>query len=63
MVKEEPSEIRRLTRKKYDFAESRLRRVFDIADNEYILDFEYDKSNSTLVLTTLIDCDEKQGDR
>lgn len=60
---ERPSEKRRLIRRRYDMAEVRMRRMFDIADNEFILDFVYDKPNSTLVLTTLLDHERKEGDR
>ena len=52
-----------MIRRRYDMAEVRMRRMFDVADNEYILDFEYDKLNSTLILTTLLDCERKDGDR
>lgn len=60
---EQPTEKRRIIRRKYDMAEVRMRRMFDIADNEYILDFLYDKPNSTLILTTLLDYERKEGDR
>ena len=59
---EEPTEQRRIIRKNYNMAEVRLRKIFGIPDDEMILDFLYDKPNSTLILTTLKDCDEEHGD-
>ena len=55
---EKPDEQRRITRRKYTMAEVRLRKIFDIPDNEMILDFVYDKPNSTLTLITLQDYDK-----
>ena len=60
---EEPDKKRRLIRREYRMAEVRMRKMFDIEDNELILDFEYDKQNSSLILTTLLDCEEKKGDK
>jgi len=59
---EKPSEQRRIIRKKYNMAEVRLRKLFSIPDDEMILDFIYDGSESTMILTTLKDVDRKQGD-
>ena len=47
----------------YIFAtEVRLRSIFVIPSDEMVGDFEYDKPNSRLVLTTLKDYDKKRGD-
>ena len=59
---EHPSEQRRIIRKTYDMAEVRLRKIFDIPNDEMILDLIYDKPNSTLILTTLKDMDKDCGD-
>ncbi len=58
-VMEKPSEQRRLVRRIYDGAESRLRKLFSIPDDEMIIDFVYDKSESRLTLTTLKDYDKR----
>jgi hypothetical protein len=59
---EQPSERRRITRRKYDMAETRIRKIFSLDDDEMILDLIYDKPNSTLILTTLRDSDKDCGD-
>lgn len=59
---EKPSYKRRIIKSTYDNAEVRLRKLFSIPDDEMILDFVYDGSNSTLTLTTLKDHDVGQGD-
>ena len=59
---EKPNKRRRIIRREYDMAEVRMREMFDIADNEYVLDFVYDKPNSTFILTTLLDHETTEGD-
>lgn len=56
---EKPSEKRRLIRRRYDTAETRLRKIFNIPNDEMVIDFIYNKDNSQLILTTLKDYDEK----
>ena len=59
---EKPDEQRRYIKRTYNMAELRLRRIFDIHDDEMICEFIYDKSNSKLVLTTLKEHNKKIGD-
>ena len=59
---EKPDEKRRIVRRIYNNPDVRLRRIFNIPINEMVLSFEYDNSNNCLVLKTLIDCNEGQGD-
>lgn len=54
-MKEEASETRILVRREYDMVQSRLRRVFNIPEDELIIDFEWDKKEGVLRLTTLKD--------
>lgn len=60
---EQPSSRRRYIKREYDMAEVRLRRIFDIPDDEMITYLEYDKPNSTIILTTSKDFDTSCGDK
>ena len=60
---QKPDEKRRIVRRTYNSAEVRLREMFNIPINEMVISFEYDKPNSCLILKTLIDCNESQGDK
>ena len=60
---QKPDEKRRIVKRVYNSAEVRLREIFNIPINEMVLSFEYDKSNSCLILKTLIDCNTGQGDK
>jgi len=57
-----PKEQRRIIRRIYDLAELKIRNMFDVPNDEMILDLIYDKPNSELILKTLKDCDTKEGD-
>jgi len=57
-----PDEKRRYVKRTYTMAEVRLREIFKILVNEMVVSFEYDKPNSSFILTTLFDCDTEQGD-
>ena len=57
-----PDEKRRYVKRTYKMAEVRLREIFKIPINEMVVSFEYDKSYSELILMTLKDCDNEQGD-
>ena len=57
-----PTEKRRYVKRTYDMAEVRLREIFNVPINEMVVSFEYDKPNSNLILTTLIDYNIAQGD-
>jgi len=57
-----PDEKRRYVKRTYNMAEVRLRKIFKIPINERVISFEYDKQNSYLILTTLIDYNSGQGD-
>ena len=60
---QKPDEKRRIVRRIYNNAELRIREIFNIPVNESVLSFEYDKSNSCIVLKTLIDCNTEVGDK
>ncbi len=62
-MKQKPDEKRRIVIRSYSSAEVKLREIFNIPINETVLSFEYDKSNSCLILKTLIDCNKGQGDK
>ena len=49
-----------LIRRDYDNPTVRLRKIFDIPDDEMILSFEWDKSLSHLRLVTLKDLKEEE---
>ena len=57
-----PKERRRTIRRIYDLAELKIRNIFDVPNDEMILDLIFDKSNSELILTTLKDCETIEGD-
>ncbi len=57
-----PYSKRRIVKKVWRMATVKLRKLFKIPNNEMIIDFQFDKSNQELILTTLQDYDEKQGD-
>jgi len=57
-----PDEKRRYVKRTYNIAEVKLSEIFKIPINERVISFEYDKQNSCLILTTLIDRNEGQGD-
>jgi len=57
-----PREQRRIIRRIYDLAELKIRNMFDVPNDETILDLIYDKPNSELILKTLKDCDIEEGD-
>ena len=57
-----PKEQRRIIRRIYDLAELKIRNMFDVPNDEMILDLVYNKPNSELILKTLKDCDIEEGD-
>lgn len=56
----EPTSIRRLKRRKFNYM--LFRKMFGIKNNETVIDIQYDRGMSELVVTTVLDYDEKQGD-
>ena len=57
-----PDYKRRIVKKVWRSANTRLRKLFNISNDEMILNFEYDESNQELILTTLKDWDIEKGD-
>lgn len=45
--------------REYDFAGIRLRRLFNIPQDEIIMSIDYDRGNSKLIIVTLKDYDKK----
>ena len=55
-------EQRRIVKRVYRMAEVKLRKIFEIPNNEMVWSFEYDQANSRLILKTLVDHDKTKGD-
>lgn len=51
-IQQESTEVTNIVRREYDGVYTRLREIFDIPDDEHILNFEWDKIAGLLVLTT-----------
>jgi len=61
-MENKPDEKRIIIRRKYRNVYQRLRKIFNIPDNEMILSFEWDKNEGELILKTLKDEAQKHGD-
>jgi len=55
-----PNEKRRYQQREFSF--SQLRGMFNIDDNEMIIDVYYDKTINYLVVKTILDYDKTKGD-
>lgn len=62
-MKIEPSDKRRYIKREYDNALILIRKIFDIPNDEYIFDLIYDRGNSKIIIKTLKDFNEKEGDK
>ena len=55
-----PKERRRYIERRY--APIVIRKLFDIPDNELVLDLKWDRTNNVIIVETLLDYNKKQGD-
>jgi len=55
MEKEKADRTRNLIRREYNMVEVRLRRIFNIPNDEAVLNFEWDKNAGVLRLLTMRD--------
>ena len=55
-----PKEKRRYVERRY--APIVLRKLFNIPDNEMVLDIKWDKNSNVIIVETLLDYDKTQGD-
>lgn len=58
----QPKLVRRYKERRY-FGETNIKSLFDIPSNEYLSDVYYDKTLNELVVMTILDREEKLGDK
>ena len=57
-----PSEKRRYIERRFNYVRETIRKILKVPMDEYIIDFFWDKKENTLILKTLKDFNEKEGD-